>query len=213
MTLLPLVVLALQTAPAEQPYAFGAPTTAPVKSVRPDADAHRGDGAYGRFRGDLDLGFGVGPKLAFTGDDPGIAVRGTAFWFSTFGLDLVYEETLKDRPVLERRFGVGAQLRPLFLLRWSQALEKGPAVLDLALDSLGLGVGASFATPEGRAFASRTAFEATFNCGIPLAGVGPGPWLEFRAGLTVPHPDRGDAGAMLVLSWHFALLTPIVNGD
>lgn len=217
MTLLPLVALALAEPPAPAPppsrTAFGHVTTSRVDGVDPDGNRHQGDGAYGRFDGDLDLGLGVGPNLAFTGDDIGVAVRGTAFWYSTFGLDLVYAETLTKTPDLERRLGVSAALRPLFLIRWSQALESGPPVLDLALDSLGLGVGASFATPSGRGFASRTTFELSLGAGVPLAASAVGPWLEFRAGVSLPRPDAGEASAMLVLSWHFAVLTPVVTGD
>ena len=217
MTLLPLVVLALAEPPAHAPppssTPFGHVTTSRVDGVDPDGNRHQGDGAYGRFDGDLDLGFGVGPNLAFTGDDMGVAVRGTAFWYSTFGLDVLYAETLTKTPDVERRLGVSAALRPLFLVRWSQALESGPPVLDLALDSLGLGVGASFATPAGRGFASRTTFELSLGAGVPLAASAIGPWLEFRAGVSLPRPATGEASAMLVLSWHFAVLTPVVSGD
>ena len=136
-----------------------------------------------------------------------------AYAYSTFGLDVLYAETLTKTPDLERRLGVSAALRPLFLIRWSQALEAGPPVLDLALDSLGLGLGASFATPSGRGFASRTTFELSFGAGVPLAASAIGPWLEFRTGLSLPHPKTGEASAMLLFSWHLAVLTPAVSGD
>jgi hypothetical protein len=216
MTLLPLVILALAEPPASAPptrSAFGHVTTSHVDGVDPDGNRHEGDGAYGRFDGDLDLGLGVGPNLAFTGNDMGLAVRGTAFWYSTFGLDLLYVEALSAQPDIERRLGVSAVLRPLFLVRWSQALESGPPTLDLALDSLGLGVGASFATPSGRGFASRTTFEVSFGAGVPLAGSAIGPWLEFRTGVSLPQPAQGEATAMLLLSWHLAVLTPVVTAD
>lgn len=213
MTFWPLVVLALEkpSSPSESP--FGKHTSSQVRSVDPDANHHSGDGAYGRFDGDLDLGLGVGPNLAFTGDDIGIAVRGTAFWYSTVGLDLVYTETLSEEPELERRLAAGVGLRPLFLIRWSQALESGPAVLDLALDSLTLGLGASFGTPPGRGFGSRTKFETSLGFGAPLTGTAAGPWLEFRAGVALPRPKEGETSALLVLSWHFVCVTPVVGGE
>jgi len=214
MTLLPLVVLALAHPVApQQGGAFGTRTAAEVRSVDPDSNHHEGDGAYGRFDGDLDLGLGVGPNVAFSGDDVGLAVRGTAFWYSTVGLDLAYSETLTRAPDLERRLGVGIGLRPLFLIRWSQALETGPAVVDLALDSLTLGAGANFSTVPGRGFGSRTTFEMTLGAGVPLLGTAAGPWIEARAGLSLPNPQKGEAGMMLVLSWHFTCLTPVVRGD
>lgn len=213
MTPLPLVILALSEPAPEEPSPFGHARAAQVRSLDPDANGHEGDGAYGRFDGDLDLGLGAGPNVAFTGDEVGVAVRGTAFWYSTVGLDLLYAEALSSAPSLERRLGVGAALRPLFLIRWSKALETGPAVLDLALDSLSLGVGASFGQLPQRDFGSRTAFEASLGFGVPLSGTAPGPWLEFRAGLGLPHPQAGDASALLVFSYHFAVLTPIVKNE
>jgi len=213
MTFWPFVLVALETPPASEPSAFGHRTSSDVRSVDPDANHHTGDGAYGRFDGDLDLGLGVGPNLAFTGDDIGVAVRGTAFWYSTVGLDLVYTETLSKKPDLERRLGAGIGLRPLFLIRWSKALEAGPAVLDLALDSLTLGFGASFGTPPDRGFGSRIKFEPSLGFGAPLAGTAAGPWLEFRAGMGLPRPKEPETSAMLVLSWHFVCVTPIVGSE
>ncbi len=134
-------------------------------------------------------------------------------WDSTIGLDLAYAETLNETPDLERRLALGVSLKPLFLLRWSNALESGPAVLDLALDSLALGLGASFAQPRGRGFGSRTAFETSLAAGVPLVGSAAGPWIEFRAGLSLPSPRAGEASAMLLFAWHFTLLTPVVTGD
>lgn len=214
MTLLPLVVLALAGPATPHPNgAFGTRTAGAVRSVDPDANHHEGDGAYGRFDGDLDLGLGVGPSVALNSDDTGLAVRGTAFWYSTVGLDLAYSETLTRAPDLERRLGVGLGLRPLFLIRWSQALETGPAVLDLALDSLTLGAGANFSTLPGRGFGSRTSFEMTLGAGVPLLGSAQGPWVELRAALSLPSPEKGEAGMMLVLAWHLSCLTPVVRGD
>ncbi|HEX5102088.1 MAG TPA: hypothetical protein VFV94_21410 [Polyangiaceae bacterium] len=213
MTFWPLVVLALEKPVASGEPAFGKRTSSAVRSVDPDANHHQGDGAYGRFDGDLDLGLGVGPNLAFTGDDVGVAVRGTAFWYSTVGLELVYTETLSKTPELERRLGAGIGLRPLFLIRWSQALETGPAVLDLALDSLSLGLGASFGTPAGRGFGSRTKFETSLGFGAPLTGTAAGPWLEFRAAMGLPRPEEAETSAMLFFAWHFVCVTPIVGSE
>ncbi len=209
----PLFVLAaLAERPKPDDDAFGRRTSAEVRSVEPDAFAHRGDGAYGRFDGDLDLGLGVGPTLTFADGDAGIGVRGVARWYSTAGLYALYDETLAEHSALERRTGFGVELTPLFLLRWQRALENGPPVLDLALDSLALDFGASFATPAGRGFGSHRSLDAALGFGVPLAASAVGPWLEFRADVTFPKPARGEAGVVLLFSWHFAVVTPLVRG-
>lgn len=194
-----------------EPHPFGRRTTAKVDSVDPDADRHRGDGAYGRFDGDLDLSLGVGPALALSNGEMGVEVRGLARWYYSVGLYVNYGETLAPEPDIERRLGFGVEITPLFLLRWRTAHETGPAVFDLALDSLGLGLGASFATEHGHDFGNRAAFEGSFGFGMPLAGTGPGPWLEFRATTTLPKPEAGEAQVFLLFSWHFAVVTPIIS--
>lgn len=207
-----LLVLALALQP-ELTAPYGHRTTAPVRSVNPDADHHRGDGAYGRFDGDLDLSLGAGTTLALSHGDVGLGLRGLGRWYSTLGLYATYAETLTPEPELERRLGFGLELTPLFLVRWSQALEKGPAVLDLALDSLALDAGVSLLTPPDRGFASRAAFELAAGFGVPLAGTAPGPWLEFRAGFGLPHSEATEATALLLFSWHFAVTTPLVSTE
>ena len=207
------VVLALTEKPELGEHAFGRASAGHVRSLDPDSNHHEGDGAYGRFDGDLELGLGAGPTLAFSEGDLGVAARGTARWYSTAGLYAVYGETLSPRPDIERRLAVGLDLTPLFLIRWAQALEAGPAVLDLALDSLSLGLGASFSAPHERDFASKKSFEASLGVGVPLAGTAPGPWLEFRAALPLPHAVRGEATAALFFSWRFAVTTPLVRGE
>ena len=204
-----LPALAGDPAPTE-PHPFGRRTTAAVSSVDPDADRHQGDGAYGRFDGDLDLGLGVGPALALSNGQMSVEVRGLARWYYSVGVYVAYAETLAPQPDIERRLGFGVELTPLFLLRWRTAHERGPAIFDLALDSLALGLGASIATEHGHDFGNRPAFEGSLGFGMPLAGTGPGPWLEFRATTTLPKPVAGEAQVFLLLSWHFAVVTPIV---
>jgi hypothetical protein len=182
-----LAALAGEPARAE-PHPFGRHTTAVVSSVDPDADRHHGDGAYGRFDGDLDLGLGVGPALALSNGQMSVEVRGIARWYYSVGLYIAYGETLARAPDLER----------------------GPAVFDLALDSLALGLGASLATEHGEGFGTRRALEGSLGFGMPLAGTAPGPWLEFRASTTLPKPVAGEAQVFLLFSWHFAVVTPIV---
>jgi hypothetical protein len=206
-----LTALAVEPAPTEHP--FGRRTTSAVTSLDPDADGHHGDGAYGRFNGDLDLGFGAGPALALSNGDMGLELRVIARWYSSAGLYFAYGETLSPHPDIERRLGFGVDITPLFLLRWRKAHETGPAVFDLWLDSFALDVGASIATEQGHGFGNRRAFEGALGFGVPLAGTAPGPWLEFRATTTLPSPVAGEAQLMLLFSWHFFAVTPIVADD
>lgn len=204
------LLAALAAPPAPADHAFGQRTTANVKSLDPDGDPHRGDGAYGRFDGDLDLGIGAGPSLALSNGDMGLGVRGVARWYYAIGAYVRYDETLSPHPDIERRLGFGVDVTPLFLIRWPRAMEKGPAALDLALDSLSLGLGASLATEHGRGFGNRHAFEGSLGFGVPLAASSHGPWLEFRASTTLPRPVAGESQLTLIFSWHFAVLTPLV---
>jgi hypothetical protein len=205
--------LALAERPAPEPAPFGQKSTATVRGVDPDDNHHHGDGAYGRFDGDLDLGIGAGGIVGLSRREAGVALRGTARWYATAALYGQYAETLSDSPSIERRFGVGLELTPLFLIRWSQALETGPAVLDLAIDSLALGLGATFTTPRGRGFGSHEAFEASLGLGLPLFGTAPGPWIELRGALVFPRALPGESNAMLLFSWHAPVMTPLVRGE
>jgi hypothetical protein len=210
----PLVLVLALAEPADSADSpFGRRSTAQVRGLDPDANRHRGDGAYGRFDGDLDLGLGAGALVGFSRHEASVAVRGSARWYSTAALFAQFAETLSDDPRIERRLGVGVELTPLFLIRWSQALETGPALLDLTVDSLSLGLGALFSTPHGRGFASRTAFEGTLGFGVPLLATAPGPWLELRASLVLPHALPGESSATLLFSWHAPVDTPVVRGE
>ena len=208
-----LVLLALEGAPNEGTPAFGRKTASDVRGLDPEGNQHAGDGAYGRFDGDLDLGLGVGPNLAFSNGDLALGGRISAHWFSVAGLYLYYAESLGDEPALQRRFAAGLDLRPLFLLRWPKGLEAGPAILDLTIDSLSLGLGIVTSSPADPAAENRSGFELSLGFGVPLAGLQPGPWLEFRAGFVLPKSEPGDATALALLSWHFALGTPFVASE
>ena len=197
-------------ASAEAP--FGAETTSKlgneVKGPRSESD-----GTYGRLDGDLDLGFGLGALVDLEHGEPGAAVRASGHWFFMAGAYLSYADAFGTALDPKRRLGVGIDLRPLFIPRWTQDWEQGPAILDLTLDSLSLGLGASFDQPHGEAFGVRRAFEASLGFGVPLAGRGPGPWLEARAALAWPNVGERSETLLIVGSYHFALGTPLVGGD
>lgn len=210
MTLAPFLVLALAGEPHES--AFGRKTTSDVRSqVSAPSDPRAGDGAYGRLDGDIDFALGVGPSFDFASADTALSVRASAHWFTVAGIYTLYQETLPEDARLERRLGVGLDLRPLFLLRWPVGLERGPALLDLTLDSLSLGLGMTFGEEAGRPFGSRQGFESSVGFGIPLALQAAGPWLEVRAGAVLPTSLGSEASVMALFSWHFMASTPLVN--
>jgi hypothetical protein len=209
-----LVALVLATTHAAADPAFGADTTANVESeVGAGRRQASGDGTYGRLDGDLDLGLGLGALIDVDHGDLGAVARVSAHWFFMAGAYVSYADGLGTELDPMRRLGVGVDLRPLFLPRWTQDLERGPAILDLTLDSISLGLGASFDELEGRAFGARRAFEASLGFGVPLAGRAPGPWLEARGALAWGNLGERSETILLVGSYHFALETPLVGGD
>ncbi|HEX6764174.1 MAG TPA: hypothetical protein VF103_01825, partial [Polyangiaceae bacterium] len=145
--------------------------------------------------------------------DPGVAGRLSVHWFFIAGGYVSYADGLGTELDPSRRLGLGVDLRPLFLPRWTQDWERGPAFWDLTLDSLSLGLGASFDQTNGESFGKRHAFEASLGFGVPLAGRGPGPWLEARASLAWPNKGERSETLLLLGTYHFAIGTPLVGND
>ncbi len=209
---LAFVACLLAARPAFSADAYGAPVTGAVRGeVDPDAGRADGDGAYGRFEGDLDLGLAAGANLSLTSEDVGAGARVNALWYSSAGPYLSYAERVRGGRESNRRAGFGLELRPLFLPRWALDLERGPAFVDLVIDSLSLGVGAFVATPREGAFGDRHGVELGAGMGVPLLAEAPGPWLELRALLDLPNDGRREALLMLSFAYHFALTTPLVR--
>jgi len=117
--------------------------------VRPPAD-----GAYGRLRGDgsfaVEVGTSatIGPK-AFAGES--LALRSSLFYLRTVGLVASYDESfeLVSQPT-RRSFAGALEIRPLFLGRFARDLERGPAWMDLTLDSLAISMGVWGGLPRRR---------------------------------------------------------------
>ena len=118
-----VVVLVAAGASAEAP--FGAETTSPVKNEVKGIRAE-GDGTYGRLDGDLDLGFGLGALVDLEHGEPGAAARVSGHWFFMAGGYVSYADALGTALDPKRRLGLGVDLRPLFLPRWTSAgFERG----------------------------------------------------------------------------------------
>jgi hypothetical protein len=214
---LALVVLCMRSrAAADEPrWEPGRRTTSTVRGEvgEPDGGSGDADGVYGRFEGDLDLGLGLGVEA--DGDDARGAARLSLHYFSTLGLTVEYADSLQNGTARSRRlFGVGVDVRPAFIPRWSGDHEHGPAFVDLTLDSISLGVGAFWAEPPGRDFGDARGLEASLGLGLPLFGRADGLWLEGRVLGRWRDPahapgERADAVALAVLSWHTLILSPL----
>ena len=201
-----LIVL-VPAASAAEPTRWepGEPTTSTVKGEVAESNRSHGDGVYGRFEGDLDLGVGLG--VATWSKQALGAARLSLHYHSTLGIYAGYADALGRRGETERFADLGVDLRPLFLLRWPVDAEQGPAALDLIIDSLSVGAGAFFAQPAGSDFGSARGPALSLGLGAPLIGKATGPWLEARYFLRWANPGGGDAestdhAALLVLSWH-----------
>jgi len=176
-----------------------------------DPDAARGDtnGAYGRFGGDVSLALGAGAELA---DQARLAARLALHHFWMTGIYGYYADALGgDDPARLLSFGI--DLRPAFLPRFSQNLQRGPAWLDLGIDSISLGLGVYYAD-RGDGFASERGFEASLGLGFPLLQRARGPWLEAR-GLLRWADDSSSSGrgaVVVMLAWHELWLSPLARG-
>lgn len=189
------------------------------------ASAWADDGLYGRFDGDLELHGGAG--AAFAEGGPSLAVGLAALYLSTVGVYGHYTDALgSGAPHVIRSIATGIHVAPLFLARYASNFERGPAHLDLLVDSLGLEVGAFWDQPRGQPWASRPGLEIALGLAIPILGRATGPYVGLRAALRwrdadlTGAPGGGDSvldrGALLslTLDWHHVVRTHIVDaGD
>ena len=182
------------------------PRLARAETQASSSNGSLGDGVYDRFDGDLDLGLALGAEFGSAGQ-VAPTLRGTAHYFSIAGL---YASTrvhagIKSAPSL---FGLGVDLRPLFVPRWAKGLETGPGFLDLTLDSLSLSLGAFWAEPRG---AGSTGLDAELGFGVPLWATARGPWLEARGALRYPDFRDREGALIVALAWHGFLTTPFTS--
>ena len=172
------------------------------------------DGAYGRFDGDLDIGLSLGAELAPETRRASARLSMHYFWMA--GLAVGYADALGSDQRPERDLSVGVDLRPLFIPRWSNDLTRGPALLDLTLDSLSLGAGGFWAQPQDGDFGSERGFVASAGIGIPLLARARGPWFEARAVARWPSRSgdpspRAEGSALILIGWHELVQTGIAR--
>lgn len=162
------------------------------------------DGVYGRMDGLLALAGDLGVEL--DDGEPRGALRLSAHYLWIAGVYGRYSDAFggeERRPARVASFGV--DLRPLFLPRFSQDWERGPAILDLALDSISLSAGAYFAKPVARGFGDERGFELGAGFGVPLFAHAQGPWLDLRAERRFA--DEGDSAWLFTVALGYHLVT------
>ncbi|MBM4374532.1 MAG: hypothetical protein FJ095_05555 [Deltaproteobacteria bacterium] len=183
-----------------------------------EASPHSADGAYGRLDGDLLLGADATVTL---GEDGGaVGARVVATYLTMVGLYAAYDEGVgaAEQPLV-RRFAGGIGVRPLFLGRFVSDLERGPALLDLWLDSFGLELGAfvGWREHEGCHGACRVdGLEVAGTMTLPLLSRVSGPSLGLRAGARAPlggeATDLGPEGFLtLSLGYQALVATGLVD--
>lgn len=196
--------------------------------ARPTAAADRPvDPTYGRLEGDLGVVVGAGGVVASRGVRAGAEVR--VRYLETAGLFVTYEDGHVFGAALEPEslLAGGFELRPLFLFRWLQGRESRRARLDLALDSIGLELGATVEQPSGGTFASRAGLEVGLGVELPIFETASGPWIAVRGALRWSEARLGgqgsdatqgandrDAVLAITLGWHQILSAHLVDaGD
>jgi len=191
------------------------------------ADERPADPTYGRLEGDVGLVVGAGGVVASRGVRAGGEVR--LRYLETAGLFVTYEDGRVFGAALEPEslLAAGLELRPLFLFRWLQGHESRRARLDLALDSIGLELGATVEQPSGGGFASRAGLEAGVGVELPIFAGANGPWIAVRGALrwsdvalggqasdALHGADDRDAVLAITLGWHQILTAHLVDaGD
>ncbi len=198
---------ALLLLPTARARAEGADAPARIHAPLPGSD-----GVYERLDGSLALAGGLGVELE--GREPRAQLRLAAHYLWTAGVYGRYSDAFgsaDERP--QRVLSFGVDLRPLFLPRFALDLERGPAWLDLALDSLSLTAGAYFASPPAREaaatrqrdFGDQRGFETGLGLSLPLCGSARGLWLDARAERRFA--DRGQGAWLFTLGLSFHAIT------
>ncbi|MDB4997471.1 MAG: hypothetical protein JWM74_4903, partial [Myxococcaceae bacterium] len=182
------------------------------------------DTTYGRIDGDIGLAFGAGITLAPRA--PRLAADFRLRYMDTIGAWVTYEEgpLIGSSSDPRRVFASGLEIRPLFLARWLQGWELGSPRLDLAIDSIGLELGAFLAQPEGARFGSRPGFQLGLGLEVPIFEKASGPWIGFHGGArwsdtalgggVISGPSDRSLFLSITVRWHFFLGTHVVDvGD
>ena len=180
------------------------------------------DGVYGRFDGDFDLSIAAGGSITKGASGGAAMVR--AFFLHTAGIYGAYTDAFAETSrVPARTLALGLSLRPLFLPRWAYDLDRGPAILDLTLDSITFDLGVLWPATERGRFSRQPGMELGLGTEVPLIGTASGPWIGARGALRWHASELSGASELdpplkpslfLTLAWHFVANTHVVDvGD
>lgn len=164
-------------------------------------------GVYGRFAGDVTMSAAAGAEL---GHDPARALLKLAahyYWMAGPYLSLRSPPFDSDDGFFIASAGI--DLKPVFIPRWAMDLERGPAFVDLLIDSLAVSAGSFVGLGEHPGPSRPAGFELGLGAGIPLLAAASGPWFEARYLLSWQHSGGATASCWLSLSWHFMANTPL----
>jgi|HubBroStandDraft_1064217.scaffolds.fasta_scaffold02663_2 hypothetical protein len=176
---------------------------------------------YGRVSGDVCWVAGAGAAVASRGARAEGELR--LRYLDSAGVFATYEDSLLARASAEPRRVIsgGAELRPLFLYRWLRGLETQRSRLDLAIDSLGLELGAFLAAPSTAPSDFRPGFELGLGIEFPFETDATGPWVGLHGGVrwadqpsaqgSTGGPDARAAYLTVTLAWHQVVRAHIVE--
>jgi len=171
------------------------------ESSPPHAPLPGSDGVYGRFDGRLELALAAGGEIE--AGHGRASLRLSAHYLSTAGAYVRYADAFAAHDDFSRRLvSIGIDLKPLFLPRFARDYERGPATLDLLLDSISLNAGAYFAGRRTSGSERERGFEAGLGLGLPLCGHVRGLWLEARGERRFADHGASDWVVSAYLSWH-----------
>jgi hypothetical protein len=187
-----------------------------------DAGAEDLNPPYGRIDGDVSVVVGAGAVVAPRG--PRLEGEVRLRYLDSAGVFAAYEDGLGGSAEPVRLLVSGLELRPLFLLRWLRGMELRRARLDLALDSIGIELGAVLMQPADGDFGSRAGLEVGLGFELPVFADATGPWVGVRGGLrwsnealangAAESADERSAYLAITLAWHQLVMAHVVDaGD
>ncbi len=179
---------------------------------------------YGRASGDVCWVAGAGAAIASRGARAEGELR--LRYLDSAGVFVTYEDALlalfpKASAEPRRVISGGVELRPLFLYRWLRGLETQRGRLDLAIDSLGLELGAFLSAPSTAPSDFRPGFELGLGIEFPFEASATGLWVGLHGGVrwadqpsalgSTDDPDARAAYLTLTLAWHQVVRAHIVD--
>ncbi len=170
------LLLSLLAPRAHAASAFGSKTSSDVRGqVDSNATSPTGDGVYGRFDGDLDLGVGAGASYLTGAERFAFSARLSAHYFSVAGVYVDYSDALDSEADPRRALGFGVDVRPLFIPRWSTNRQVGrPFSISRSTRSRSAWAPSS-PSPAMESFGDERGFEASLGLGLPLLARADGP--------------------------------------